>query len=190
MAAWYLSRRDELLIDIDRAFQPVHESGHTRIEQFFRRRLRDAERAGLFMIRKVVLEPSYTDGNIHAFVSLHKPLNDLERLIWQSWLGSDLYRSRTDLMRYARRHMFPSLLIAPKRSMAWREPDAECLCERKHDTVELHEHPERACKTWMKYRGPTPWECFGEPATDPGDGEIAADLPFGEPVPLHMIRVI
>ena len=67
MAAWYLCQSNELLIDLDRALDPMHASGKTRMELFFRRRLRDAEKAGLLLIRKVVIEPSYTEGNCHAF---------------------------------------------------------------------------------------------------------------------------
>lgn len=191
MAAWYIARNDELLIDMDRAFDVVREStGATRFEMFFRRRLRDAERAGLLMVRKLVVEESFTPGNVHCYVQLQSPIKDLHRLIWQSWLGSDLYRSRTDMMRYANRHMYPSLLILPRKSMAWRDPDAECHCTDKHDTAELFENPEKGCKAWNKYRGPTPWECFGEPATDPDSGIIVTDIPFGKAVPLHLVRLI
>ncbi len=190
MAAWYIARSNEFLIDMDRAFQPMHESGRTRFELFFRRRLRDAERAGLFMLRKVVVEPSYSDGNVHVFVELTKPMTDLERLIWQSWLGSDLYRSRTDLKRYQMKHMFPSLLIAPKASAAFREPDDVCDCDGKHETVDLYDNPDKACSAWHRYRGPTPWECFGEPASGAGEGFTASDVPFGVPVPLSIIRRI
>jgi hypothetical protein len=167
MAFWYLAHADELLLDVDGADVQL-ERGGTRLEMFCRRRLRDGIVAGLLKVKCVTAAASYTPGHLHVCVTLHRPMPTMERLIWQSWLGSDLYRSRADLMRAHRGHAYPSLLIAPDRYPRLRDPDAVCSCAGKHPTV-LAEGV-AACPVWAEYRGPSPWECFGAPSTRPDEG--------------------
>jgi len=167
MAAWYLARDTEILVDLDDAHKVLAQSGGSRLEMFFRRRLRDAIRAQLLDVQSVYLADSYTPGHLHGFVTLETPMPLMERLIWQAWLGCDLFRARADLMRAERGHRYPSLLILPA-PVPVRAPDAICPCDGKHDT--LTASAEGQCAPWVVYRGPSPWQCFGPPATKLSDG--------------------
>lgn len=162
MSAWYIARENELLLDIDGGNQRLSQSDGTKLEMFFRRRLRDAVLDRLIKVDHIWIEPSITPGNFHVFVRLSGPMTLQRRLIWQSWLGSDLYRARADLMRADLSHLFPSLLILPK-EIGYRKPDAVCGCSTKHDLNGVADLG--FCETWKRFRGPSPWECFGAPRT-------------------------
>jgi hypothetical protein len=160
---WYIAREDELLLDLDRPERKLLD-GSTFLDTFFWGRL-----SGAIHDRKLtlagkptdstVLVKSATPNHMHIYIRLDGKLPLFERMAWQLWLGSDLYRGRADLMRAARGHPHPSLLIEPQIITAlWRKPDDQCLCARKHRT---EDRPR--CRTWRKYRGPSPWELFGRP---------------------------
>lgn len=184
MSAWYTAHGDELLIDLDKYDRPV--KGGTWGEVFFRRRLREAIEAEKLDVREVWLIPSNSDGHYHAIVRLWWAIPDLERLVWQLHLGSDLYRGRADLMRLARGVKAPSLLIRDGSIPGfYRQPDARCTCEKKHVTAEQAALGRRTCTTWLKHRGATPWELFGR--SYPGREESEVPLPDGD-VPLDLIR--
>lgn len=180
MSYWYVAHYNELLIDLDDYMRPAR-NGCPYGEAFFRRRLRDAIINGKLDVQEVWLVESATVGHYHAIVRLNyfwpvesqdKPINlmnfesmeQLRNLIWQLQLGSDLYRAKSDLMRFALGIQCPSLLIMPKRiPNFYREPDAICSCVKKHITSEMMEIPkEKRCAIWNQFRGMTPWELFGK----------------------------
>lgn len=172
MAVWYLAHDNELLIDLDDASRPA-KSGGTWLEIFFRRRLRNAIEDGKLPVSEVWLCPSTSERHYHAFVRLATAMTQLERLVWQLHLGSDLYRGRADLMRAARGFPAPSLLIRPEPIKDfYREPDRCCPCTTKHVTAEAP-----ACEVWRELRGLSPWELFGK--SDPGLVERAVRLNKG-----------
>jgi len=177
MAYWFIRHKDELLIDLDDAARRT-KSGAPWIEVFFRRRLRDAIKAGKLNVREVWLVRSNSEHHFSAFVHLASPMPDLEALIWQLHLGSDLYRGRADLMRLARGIEAPSLLIFNRDPKIYRAPDFVCKCKEKHVTAR---NPD--CAIWLKLRGYSPWELFG-PSSQTVERCIA--LPLGK-VPTKLI---
>lgn len=185
MAAWYLAADNELLLDID---NPTRLSALRKVpwlETFFRQRLREAMGAGKLDVQSVRLEPSTSRTHVHIIVRLTGPVPTLQRLIWQQVLGSDLYRGRADLMRFALGIDAPSLLILPAPLKGfYRRPDYTCACAVKHDTEQQFALGDRACVVWRKLRGMSPWELFGPSARDP---EEWVELPYGD-VPLDLIR--
>lgn len=152
---WYIARPDELLIDLDRPCDRIQ--GWTRLEYLFEARLLAALRERKLAVKQVWKAPSIS-GNLHIAVLLAQEMPALERLVWQTWLGSDLLRGRADLMRLAQQHPYPSLLITTAR-IPWRPPDAICRCRHKHVTVRSR------CRVMARYRGPSPWALFGAPLT-------------------------
>jgi hypothetical protein len=183
MSAWYLAHEDELLIDIDDPEKAARRGG-TFEEEFFRKRLRAALEGERLNVAEVWRLPSSTERHLHIYVRLAGGLDPLERLVWQLHLGSDLYRGRADLMRLARKHTAPSLLIERTEIRGFYRPaDFVCGCTRKHDTDEQHAMGDRACVAWRAYRGASPWELFG-PTTR--EVEPAVRLPVGR-VPLALI---
>ena len=169
MSYWYIAHSDELLIDLDEYMRPT-KSGCPWGEAFFRRRLRDAMAAGKLPVKEIWLVNSTSEKHYHAFIRLGHQKNsngvgyitDLERLVWQLHLGSDLYRGRADLMRLARGTYGPSLLIRHELVKEfYRAPDAVCECTAKHDTEKQHALGVNACPIWRHYRGMSPWELFG-----------------------------
>lgn len=198
MSVWYVAHHDELLIDLDDYMRPT-KSGCPWGEAFFRRRLRDAMAAGKLDVEEVWLVNSTSEHHYHAFVRIEPKWGkagtdtprwtpeDMERLVWQLHLGSDLYRGRADLMRLARNAYGPSLLIRHEKIAGfYREPDAICPCTSKHDTEEQFELGDDACLVWQHYRGMSPWELFG-PSRKQTERFVA--LPTGR-VPLELIMKI
>jgi hypothetical protein len=177
MAYWFIRHPDELLIDLDDAARRT-KSGAPWIEVFFRRRLRDAIRAGKLHVREVWLVRSNSEHHFSAFVRLTGPMPDLEALVWQLHLGSDLYRGRADLMRLARGIKAPSLLIFNRDPQIYRTADFVCPCTEKHTNAK---NPD--CDVWRALRGYSPWELFG-PASQ--EVEQFVPLPLGK-VPLKLI---
>jgi len=164
MSYWYLAHSDELLIDLDDYMRPT-KSGCPWGEAFFRRRLRDAIRDGKLRVREVYLINSLSLRHYHAIIrldNLQASMPIVQSLVWQLHLGSDLYRGRADLMRYAKGIYAPSLLILPhKIDGFYREPDRKCPCTEKHDTEVQFALGPAACPVWRELRGMSPWELFG-----------------------------
>lgn len=185
---WYVAHEDELLLDLDDYYRPTRHADATWGEAFFRRRLRDAIRSQKLEVSAVWLVRSQTEGHYQAIVRLGKEtvrsfrMPPLDQLIWQMYLGSDLYRSRADLMRAIRGMRAPSLLIMKDKIHGfYREPDRVCQCNTKHNIVEIMQQPEsKRCKVWTCLRGLSPWELFGESKREP---EVSVPLSIGE-VPL------
>ena len=191
---WYLAHPDELLIDLDDAMRPGY-NGTPHIELYFRRRLREAIAAEKLQVRDVYLTRSFSDGHFQAIIKLldsrithnwkssatQLPLYaNIERLVWQFYLGSDLYRARADLMRAAKGIPYPSLLILPEKiPNFYREPDAECGCKDKHKLSST-------CPVFIRYRGPDMVEMFGPLHKEP---EKMVPLPLGR-VPINLIMKI
>jgi len=188
---WYLDRPDELLLDLD--------NYEKRVERFqiwgemFRQRLRDAVNAGVLKIRKtngeadIFLAESNTPDHFHVFIRLTGPMPLDQRMSWQLRLASDWKRAHADLMRAARSIRPASLLIRrDKVPGLWREPDYECACADKHETLRQVELVKAGmgCPVWRKLRGATPWELFGRPAHS--GVELPVNLPVGR-VPLDLI---
>lgn len=191
MSVWYVAHNDELLIDLDEYMRPT-KTGCPWGEAFFRRRLRDAMAAGKLPVREVWLVNSTSEKHYHAFIRLKRETrvsagyepSDMERLVWQLHLGSDLYRGRADLMRLARNVYGPSLLIRQEKITGfYRTYDAICNCEEKHDTEKQHALGVKACAIWRYYRGMSPWELFGPSRKQT---ERFVPLPTGR-VPLELI---
>lgn len=161
MAVWYIGREDELLLDLDQYTRHTRERMPWG-EMFFRRRLRDAITAGKLAVRDLYLARSNSPEHFHALVRLAQPMPVIERLVWQLHLGSDLYRGRADLMRAARGHAAPSLIIRrdPMPEL-YREPDRVCACVDKHTTEAQAQLGAQACAVWLELRGDSPWELFG-----------------------------
>ncbi len=189
MSYWYIAHNNELLLDLDEYMRPT-KTGCPWGEAFFRRRLRDAIAAGKLHVRDVWLINSSSKMHYHAFVRLKNDREiptDMERLVWQLYLGSDLYRGRADLMRMAHNIYGPSLLIRPALIPEfYRAPDAVCDCTEKHDTGQQAELGENCCKIWRHYRGMSPWELFG-PSRKLSEKFIA--LPTGR-VPIELIMKV
>lgn len=161
MSYWYIAHENELLIDLDSYIRPTR-SGEPWGEVFFRRRLRSAIKSNKLSVKQIQLIPSTTANHFHAIITLSKSMNTLERLIWQLHLGSDLYRGRADLMRYARGMNAPSLLITQWMIPNFRKHDYKCTCEKKHITEDQCNLGKNACPVWIMCRGLSPWELFGE----------------------------
>lgn len=180
MSYWYIARHNELLIDLDDYTRPTR-SGAPWGEVFFRRRLRDAMLDGKLDVQNVYLSRSNTSGHFHAFVRINqngKHIGQIQRLVWQLHLGSDLYRGRADLMRAAKDMAYPSLLITSKKLRGfWRSYDDRCSCKQKHITGKSE------CPVWKHYRGMSPWELFGE---SHNEEEKFIALPLGH-VPIDLI---
>jgi hypothetical protein len=199
MSVWYVAHNDELLIDLDEYMRPT-KTGCPWGEAFFRRRLRDAMAAGKLKVEEVWLVNSTSEKHYHAIVRIEPSWGkteyidtprwsptDVERLVWQLHLGSDLYRGRADLMRLARNVYGPSLLIRHEKiENFYREPDAICDCTGKHDTEKQHALGDDACPIWQHYRGMSPWELFG-PSRKLTERFVA--LPTGQ-VPLELIMKV
>jgi len=188
MAAWYLAADDELLIDLDGALRPT-KNGAPWIEEFFRKRLRNAVADKLLALRAdrpVWLVRSATPGHYHAFVRLYDTMCAGERFTWQLHLGSDLYRGRADLMRLWRGKAAPSLLIEPEPiERFYRPPDYLCACTGKHKIEEQLAAGRNACPVWLKVRGLSPYELFGRPSNEP---EQVVPLPMdGGEVPMALV---
>jgi hypothetical protein len=183
MSYWYLAHENELMIDLD-DYDRSAKSGEPWGELFFRRRLREAIKAKLLRVKEVLMLPSQTAGHFHAMITLESGIPTLERLIWQLHLGSDLYRGRADLMRHAKGHLAPTLLITPWRIPTFRSHDARCDCQSKHVTEKIFEQPaSERCKVWTAFRGQSPWELFGGSTRE---FEMPVPLPPGR-VPLSLI---
>jgi hypothetical protein len=183
MSFWYLAHENELMCDLDEYARST-KNGEAYGEVFFRRRLRQAMLSDKLFVNQVYMLPSQTQGHFHAIVTMKMPMGELERLVWQLHLGSDLYRGRADLMRHARGFKAPSLLITPWKIPEFRAPDAECKCTEKHVTEKQFALPvEDRCEVWKAFRGHTPWELFGVSARCT---ESPVPLPRGI-VPLELI---
>lgn len=195
---WYVAHHDELLIDLDEYMRPT-KTGCPWGEAFFRRRLRDAMAAGKLDVEEVWLVNSTSEHHYHAIVRIEPRWGkagtdtprwtpeDMERLVWQLHLGSDLYRGRADLMRLARNVYGPSLLIRHEKIAGfYREPDAVCDCTKKHDTEQQCALGDLGCPIWQHYRGMSPWELFG-PSRKQTERFVA--LPTGR-VPLELIMKV
>jgi hypothetical protein len=186
LSYWYLAHSDELLLDLDDYMRPT-KSGGPWGEIFFRRRLRDAMAANKLNVNFVCLSRSESAHHFHVIIRLAEPMRELERLIWQLHLGSDLYRGRADLMRFAHYGIdvptLPaSLLILQKKFTGlYRGPDAECNCTKKHITAE---NP--TCIVWREYRGDSPWKLFGPSRKLP---EKFVPLPLGK-VPFNLLMKV
>lgn len=190
MSYWYIARSNELLLDLDDYMRPT-KTGCPWGEAFFRRRLRDAMAAGKIQVRDVWLANSSSENHYHAVIRTKnkdfRSRGKLENLIWQLHFGSDLYRGRADLMRYARNFEFPSLLIRSTQFPEfYRAPDAVCECATKHDTEKQFALGDKACPIWRKYRGMSPWELFGPSRKE---NERFVPLPVGR-VPLELIMKV
>ena len=136
MAYWYVSRPDELMLDVDAptgtgtgvSFERRAYLGPTRI------RLEAAIRSGVLRVKsQLYIYPSVTPNHFHVIIPLLEPMEDVRRFVWEMQLRSDLYRGRCNIMRALNRTPAPGLLIAP---LPWnhfpRKPDAECACDEKH----------------------------------------------------------
>jgi len=122
---WYVGRGNELLLDLDseRALGYAMDRLERNIEEGFLRVKEDP-----------YVERSSTPGHYHMIVTLRKPLDAVDRAVWELHLGGDLVRAQYNLMRISRGVNGTSdFLIADRPYPGFRPPDGVCRCpEEKH----------------------------------------------------------
>lgn len=121
---WYISRPDELLLDLD----------SRSALKAFALRLRYVIRGRFLPVREVWLFRSASGGDhYHVFIQLAKPLMGTQRAIWQLYLASDQKRELYNLMRIEHGLIDAILLIAREEyPIPDRLPDYTCNCPEKH----------------------------------------------------------
>src|ERR1035437_9322475 len=117
---WYFAKDNELLLDLDSPAK-VH---------YFRINLAHAINRGFLPFKDAYLYPSLRPKHYHAAVILSRPLPAAERIAWELFLQSDLWRGLNDLVRAGGQGL-PSLVIATH-EFEFRKPDYVCECKGKH----------------------------------------------------------
>ena len=122
---WYIERRHELLVDLDRATPRTLDS--------VQRRLEAGERLGTLPATAAYLYPSEGDDHWHLYVRLTRDLPFPERVAWALRLGDDRSRAGRNLLRHMSEQPAPSLLIEPGALPEYpRIADNICECTEKH----------------------------------------------------------
>lgn len=135
---WYVSRADELMLDLD----------GSRESRFGPTRLRLEAACSIIVPEHLWVFRSGTPGHYHVIVQMAWPMPDIERFVWEMQLRGDLFRGRCNIMRALYGHRAPGLLIAPKRWEGFRDPDAECQCTGKHNIAVM-----AICQAAQELRG-------------------------------------
>ena len=116
---WYVAREDELMMDLD---------GRAMLEIMQKRLERNT---GRLQPRNLRVYSSHSKEHFHAVIRLRKPMDAIERMVWQLFLMDHVYRSCKNLFRVLKGTPAPSLLISPNRwTHFWRDADATCGCSR------------------------------------------------------------
>lgn len=128
---WYVAKSNELLIDMDK---PDRSSPH------FMERLAGAVESEKFKVKTFEFHHSRSATHLHFLITLENHfLCEIERVVWEIILHSDIYKGCATLMRLVHNVDAPDLLITPFRFN--REPDDICDCEDKHSAAVMKECP-------------------------------------------------
>lgn len=130
MNYWYVSRDNEILVDMDK---PGTSLSHAE------RRLYGAFSHGVLDVLRVEIHDSFTPAHVHVLVTLHSPMQSIARMVWALMLHSDVYRACTSIMRAIHGVGSPDLLITPRKF--YREPDYVCECKSKHNYAVMNSCP-------------------------------------------------
>jgi hypothetical protein len=136
---WYISRSDELFLDVDNV---EHCIGHIRA------RLQGAVECGKLHVKSVYRQRSQSGKNEHIIIQLAEPMPEIERFVWETVLHSDIYRACNNIMRSIRGIGAPGVFISRADSFFFRGYDATCNCDAKH-TAKIMLN----CPVAIKYRG-------------------------------------
>lgn len=152
---WYISRPDELFLDIDREYGSV--------ENHLRSRLQGAIESGKLLVKNLYHEKSQSGRHEHIIITLQAPIPPIEKAIWEIILHSDLYRGCNNVMRIVRGVGAPTVLISRRSMFFFRSPDDYCFCSSKHKPNVMAK-----CPTSIKYRGENGNQgFFGKPSKNP-----------------------
>jgi len=118
---WYVSKPNEIFIDIDSKRSMTRAFGVLRRAMAQRRLLVDS----------IWLYPSQSENHAHLIVCLREGMDPLERALWALWMGSDRIRGIYVIQRL--RHMVIAADVFSTRSLfEFRSPDDTCSCPGKH----------------------------------------------------------
>lgn len=146
---WYVATVYEILIDTDNA---------NRSFKHFAARLHGAMDCNKLDVRTVESHPSSRVNHMHTLITLHSPMNEIERAVWAIILHSDIYRGCANIMRSLYGVKCPDLLITPIPFS--RLPDGVCNCEGKHNAETMF-----LCPAAISFRGEDRIKgFFGKPA--------------------------
>lgn len=157
---WYIAKEDELMVDLDWR----HNIQRSRLGLSIERLAGAIESKSLAVAidaatkkPDVFLWPSQTPQHYHLYIRLSEPMNAVGRLMWESYLCDDEWRSRMNHLRLSTFAKSISLLISPVRWPIDREPDATCICSSKH-------RPEimQVCPVAQKHAGQLSPTFFGK----------------------------
>jgi hypothetical protein len=136
---WYFARPNELLCDLDSEYAVAS----------FCFKLKRAVRNKSLRVKDALIRESNAAGKYHAVVVLRNELSEGERILWQTWLGSDRVRELYNAMRVERGVSHPNLLIRRHAIKEFRNYDAVCKCDGKHKGLAKC----RACPVMRKIHG-------------------------------------
>ena len=153
---WYVSRYDEILLDIDGKSQQKLLTSLSRI-----RGLIENSDYPDYPINKIWMFPSFASNHYHIVINLSHEITWTEKTALQLYFFSDTFRTCCNMMRTAKFHDSPDLLISPanwKRFGFYRMHDASCTCETKHSHAVMNKCPaavllrgnNRACDFFSK----------------------------------------
>jgi hypothetical protein len=121
MTYWYVSRPNEIFLDLD------SRKARTRSLHVLRRAMATKR----LSVESVWLYPTITDDHSHLIVVLREPLPFLLRVSWSLWMGGDQIRAAYVLERY-RQGFEEAELLCSKMTYWFRAADDVCSCEGKH----------------------------------------------------------
>lgn len=131
MNYWYVAKSNEFLIDMDK---PHKSAAH------FLRRLAGAVECAKYSVKSFEAHPSRSGDHLHFLITLENHfLCEVERVVWEIILHSDIYKGCATLMRLTQGVDAADLLITPFRFN--REPDDVCDCKEKHAAAIMKDCP-------------------------------------------------
>jgi hypothetical protein len=149
---WYVARRNELFIDMDRYEQSINH---------MRRRLMGAIECGVLDISSVFTYPSIKQNHKHIIITLTHGIKPMERYAWEMLFHGDIYRAAANIMRESNRVPAPDILISNK--ILHRSHDDFCVCSEKHSMKIMD-----LCPAAIRLRGPYRTATyFGKPSKLP-----------------------
>jgi hypothetical protein len=135
---WYVAKPNELLIDMDK---PERSYGH------FAKRLAGAIECEKFKIQSYEFHHSRSGSHLHFLITLESAfLCEIERVVWEVVLHSDIYKGCATLMRLIHAVDAADLLITPFPFK--RKADDICTCVAKHSAEIM-----KNCPAAIRLRG-------------------------------------
>ncbi len=132
---WYVSRDNEIFIDLDsrhamtRAFQVLRRA--MRVHSLFNEPMLNVDSVWLY--------PSERPAHAHLIVCLKSDMPALQRALWALWMGSDRIRAVYVIERL--RHMVIAADVFSTRMLfEFRQPDDTCTCPTKHKDKKVTDH--------------------------------------------------